>query len=124
MMFEGFDFVKDIQKSTQFAGRVRKWLRQKIEGAVAEMVAVVGIGIRCGRGKVWCDAFQTSVGAGDTPDFFHYARDIRQVFDYMAEDDVIESIVLKWVKELFKIDNNVGSGALRDICTDCTGSFV
>lgn len=73
---------------------------------------------------MWCGASQTGVGTGDTPDFFHYARDIRQVFDYMAEDDVIKGIVFEWIKELFKVDNNVGSRALRDICTDCTGSFV
>ena len=83
-----------------------------------------GIGIGCGRGKVRCDAFQTSVGAGDAPDFFHYARDIRQVFDYMVEDDVIKGIVFEWVKELFKVDNDIGGGAARDISTDCTGSFV
>ena len=41
-MFEGVGFVKDIEESTQFAGRFRRWLRQKIEGAVAEMVAVCG----------------------------------------------------------------------------------
>ena len=123
-MFKDVGFVKDIQESTQFAGRIRTWFRQKIEGAVAEMMAVGGIGIGCGRGKVWCGAFQAGVGAGDTPDFFHYARNIRQVFDYMAEDDVIEGIVFEWIKELFKVDNNVSRGALRDICTDCTGSFV
>lgn len=123
-MFEGAGFVKDIQESTQFAGRFRRWLRQKIEGAVAEMVAVGRIGIGCGRGKVWCDAFQTCVGTGDTPDFFHCARDIRQVFDYMAENDVIEGIVFEWVKELFKIDNDVGGGVSRDISADCTNSFV
>ena len=45
-VFEDSGIVKDIQKSTQFAWRFRKWLRQIIEGAVAEMVAVGGIGIR------------------------------------------------------------------------------
>ena len=42
----------------------------------------------------------------------------------MAEDDVIEGIVFEWVKELFKVDNNVGIGASRNICTDCSGSFI
>lgn len=47
-VLEDSGVVKDIQKSTQFAGRVREWFRQIIEGAAAEMVAVGGIGIGSG----------------------------------------------------------------------------
>ena len=76
-MLRSFDSVKDTQQPTQFAKRFGKRRSQKIESAIAEVMAVGWVGIGCGRGKVRRDAFQASVGCRDTPDFFHRCGNIR-----------------------------------------------
>ena len=62
-MLRSFNSLKDTQQPTQFAGRFGKRHSQKIESAIAEVMAMGWVGIGSGRGKVRRDAFQASVGA-------------------------------------------------------------
>ena len=50
---------------------------------------------------------EMTAGFGNTVQFVYKAQDVWDVFDHMPADNFVEFIVLKWIREVTKIVNDV-----------------